>query len=368
MALVLLPGLFGLIADGVDDPQALLADPEIPQDLRIEAMHRLGIPETVMIDPHPSGGVTLGMADVCQDVDPVTMPATHRACARLALRDALSSIEGTPMDGLLDTANAQITCGSGVCEAQVAPLPAYYQSILRRSIVTPEGPKPVMEAPEAHAVTTTPSQRVAPSPVDVIVPTVIVPSMFAAGIALMPWHAWGPSILRVLRRVAFAVPLLGLYSRVKDDDLLENETRKGIHSTLEENPGTTIQELRERLDIAWGTTVYHLEKLERAGILVSQRHGNHRRYFVAGTKEARTRKGFTVLQTHTARRLAQAVMTNPGANQSELCDQVGIRPPVASKYLKRLEEHSLVRAEQNNRFKHYQPTSLLRDLPDTAWD
>jgi len=214
----------------------------------------------------------------------------------------------------------------------------------------------------------------------------VAPAAAAVTVGLMPWRRLGGTapvrtawaqVVRLgawlARSAQHALGVAGglavsLYSRLADDEILENGTRGQIHGLLEGRPGLSIQEIRAELGVAWGTAVYHLERLERHGLVVSHRHGNHRRYFVAGSREARDRASLAVLQARTAQRLARAIMARPGASQTDLCEEVGVRGPVASKYLRRLERHALVRSETRNRFRCYYPTSPLRDLGPRAWD
>lgn len=211
--------------------------------------------------------------------------------------------------------------------------------------------------------------RSKPLPVDAPILVGAAVPILAIAIAAVPWSAAGGAALEAGRRVPVWARYLGaaaLYSRITDDDLLENETRAKVTEFVEEHPGASIQDIQEAAGVAWGTAIYHLARLERHGKMVSLRDGNFRRYWVSGTTEARRREALAVLRTDVARQLALAVHRNPGIKQKELCEKIGIRNPVASKYLKRLAEQKLVRDEPQGRFRCYYPTQTMAKILESG--
>lgn len=167
----------------------------------------------------------------------------------------------------------------------------------------------------------------------------------------------GRAVGRFLKALPFLVPL---FSRVAPERLLENPVRARVHEAVSSDPGLSLQDVRDRSGIAWGTTVHHLARLERAGYLVSVRHGNHRRFFPANTPVSRSRRELSVLAHPTAHRVAAHVLAEPGTDQKSLCAALGLNNPAASKHLSRMERLGLVSVETVGRSRLYQPTDLLR--------
>lgn len=161
---------------------------------------------------------------------------------------------------------------------------------------------------------------------------------------------------RFLKGLAFLVPL---FSRVDGTRLLENPVRARIHDAVSQDPGISLQDVRDRAGIAWGTTVHHLARLERHGLVVSVRHGNHRRWFPVNTPAARQRRELTVLSHPTAHRIAAHVAATPGTDQKSLCAELGLQNPAASKHLARFERLGLIQSEPVGRSRRYQATDLL---------
>lgn len=184
----------------------------------------------------------------------------------------------------------------------------------------------------------------------------------AAALRLKAWALLSPRVGAWLLRGASAAAVLPLFSRIHKDKLLENTTRAAAFDFIESNPGATPQQLREAIGVAWGTAVYHLDRLERAGKLVSQSHGNRHRYYTVGAVPRQDRAAHGVLQSVATRKVAEAVLKAPGSVQKDLCSVLGIKNPAASKQLKRLQDEGLVDVKVQQRFRAYEPTPRLQQL------
>lgn len=182
----------------------------------------------------------------------------------------------------------------------------------------------------------------------------VVASFFEAGRAFLfkPFGAVGRKLL--------ALPLLGAFSRIQHDDVLENAGRARIHEIIVQDPGLSLQDIQRRAGVAWGTAVHHVRRLEQHGLINSVREGPHRRFFESKTHPAPSIKGAAALFQPTARRIAQLVAERPGLNQARLCQELGVRNPAASKHLGHFESLGFVTATPVGRSKVYHPTLALR--------
>ncbi|HEX2066535.1 MAG TPA: helix-turn-helix domain-containing protein [Candidatus Thermoplasmatota archaeon] len=154
---------------------------------------------------------------------------------------------------------------------------------------------------------------------------------------------------------------LGLFSRIGEDELLENPVRRRILDAIRDSPGLCIGGLSSRAGVAWGTAVYHLHRLERSGAIVSVRSGYARRYFAANTPASRHRVGVAALAHPTAQRIAHLVHGRPGIDQSGLCRELGLQNPAASKHLGRFKALGLVTEQRAGRSRLYQGTPALEE-------
>jgi DNA-binding MarR family transcriptional regulator len=362
VALLALPGLLGT----AEEPLQGLFDLEgLRARWQAEVNLNLGLPQNASVGTDRDGQVVVSLPSTCLE------STAWQECNLQRLQGVLFTLRNSTLNQTHRLDALRVDCAA----ACVIALP------LAATPVVPLGPAPppatsapATQAPAApDAAPRTQTRRMAEAEdLTLALVATIVPAAAAVTVGLLPYGPWGAALRRTvgwkwLARTGWVA--LGLYSRIRGDDLLEHETRRAMHDLLVASPGSNIQDLKSRLAIAWGTAVYHLERLERAQVVVSHRVGNHRRYYVSGSGAARARASWGVLHNETARRLAMAVMANPGATQQDLCSQIGVRHPVASKHLKRLEHHALIRTETAHRYRLYYPTSSMLDLAGHAqWD
>lgn len=160
--------------------------------------------------------------------------------------------------------------------------------------------------------------------------------------------------------------LAPLYSRIRRNDVLDHEVRERIYQKIQTAPGMTIQELTTEAGVGWGTTVYHLARLEKEKLVVSRKFGSNRRYFANGTVAPQNAQAISILRNDVSLRIASFVRDNPGAAQKDVCENLGISPPVASKYLRRMQEASLVQSERDWRHVKYYPGENLDAMMRTT--
>ena len=123
------------------------------------------------------------------------------------------------------------------------------------------------------------------------------------------------------------------------------------------NPGCNLQELRQGLGLAWGTTVYHMSRLEKAG-LVAVRHiaGQRTHWPIGGAPPPAALPA-------TGRALASLVQARPGLDQRELAHLLGVGAATACKQLARLESAGLVLAQRVGHSRRYVGTARLAATP-----
>lgn len=148
-------------------------------------------------------------------------------------------------------------------------------------------------------------------------------------------------VWRIMGLGAFA-----MYSRLSRSELLDNEHRDKVYQLIRATPGLGVSEIAERTGFGWGTTVYHLDRLERAKFVTSERSGLHRCYYPVGEVAKDDRKVIGALKSDTTRSIAELLVARPGVTQSELCDALGMSASAASKQITKLEKSGLVRRER----------------------
>lgn len=164
--------------------------------------------------------------------------------------------------------------------------------------------------------------------------------------------------------VGSALALVGLmlYSRLSRGQLLEHERRDEVYKLVQAEPGISLTDVAQRCGLGWGTTVYHLDRLERAGFVASERNGARRCYFPIGTVAKDARAPLGALQQETTRSVATFVVERPGATQTELAEALGMTPSAASKQVSKLENVGLLRREREWKTVRLHPEAKLAEL------
>lgn len=151
--------------------------------------------------------------------------------------------------------------------------------------------------------------------------------------------------------------LLGpLAARLETSELLEDETRQAIYETVKAEPGINLRALADELDLAWGTLLHHLHKLEKAHMVVTKRYGKYRRCFLNGSTYSKDEKArLAALSTPSTARVAEYVLENPGSTQSEIGEALGVTPSTVLWHAKRLKDVELIQTQRDGRYVKYFP-------------
>ncbi len=159
-----------------------------------------------------------------------------------------------------------------------------------------------------------------------------------------------------------AVGAFALYSRLSKSELLDNKHRDKVYKLVQERPGIALTEIGATLGLGWGTTIYHLDRLERAGFVATERSGMRRCCFPVGLVPRENRASLGALQADTTRTLAEYLAGNPGATQSQVCEALGMSASAASKQVTKLETAGLLRREREWKTVHLWPAPELSGL------
>jgi len=153
-----------------------------------------------------------------------------------------------------------------------------------------------------------------------------------------------------------------LYSRLARGQLLDHERRDGVHKLVQDEPGISLSDVAQRTGLGWGTTVYHLERLEKGGYVTSEKTGAKRCYFPVGAVSRDARIPLAALREEHLRVVAAFVCARPGATQGEMAQALGLSASAASKQVTRLETAGLVRRAREWKTVRLHPAASLAQL------
>ena len=80
----------------------------------------------------------------------------------------------------------------------------------------------------------------------------------------------------------------------------ERNVRDRILQFIHENPGCHLRKIKNELDLAMGTVQYHLDRLEKAGKITSQKQSLHKYFFLVGAFEENEKHILEALSDETA--------------------------------------------------------------------
>ena len=130
--------------------------------------------------------------------------------------------------------------------------------------------------------------------------------------------------------------LSGLFSRIRDDELLRNPSRRLLRDLVAENPGIHHQELVRRLGKGKGGAEHHLRKLVDGGVLVSRQSPGYTCYWVAGGATRASVAAAPALKSPVAQGIVRLRLQSPGISSAAMARALGVRPATISYHVERL--------------------------------
>jgi predicted transcriptional regulator len=135
----------------------------------------------------------------------------------------------------------------------------------------------------------------------------------------------------------------------KEDPELELLNRRKIYQTIDSFPGIHFRELFRKLDISMGSLEYHINILEKNGLIYQKKEGGFTRYFVKGKLGAEDKELASILQNDRARKMLFTLVLNPGLTHKMLTERLAWPKSTTSFYLKKLLKKQIV--EERERTK-----------------
>lgn len=149
---------------------------------------------------------------------------------------------------------------------------------------------------------------------------------------------------------AFAIfrhlPLSPFYNLIDDGELLDLEVREDLYTIVEEEPGLHLRELSRRVG-GYGRTVYHLQRMEEGGLLVSERDGFYRRFYIQAASAPEEADGASGIRE----KVLKIIQDNPGTYASEIARQIGTSRQLVYYHVKTLESAQEIYALEEGRTK-----------------
>jgi len=131
------------------------------------------------------------------------------------------------------------------------------------------------------------------------------------------------------------------------------DNRDKIFAYISNNPGSHLRKIARELKISLSTLRYHLDQLEKNGLIVSQKQYNLKIYFVSGKLKPEERALTQLLQQKRFRDIILILVESPGSTFSQIAQRLSMSHSTASKYINILEDRKILSHEKVGRKKRY---------------
>lgn len=143
-----------------------------------------------------------------------------------------------------------------------------------------------------------------------------------------------------------------LFSRLRDDDILNQETRWKILGAVYAQPGITYSDLKRKLNLNNGTLIHHTDVLIKDRRIVTRLDGSRRRYFSISMKKS---TASLIPGPHIKKNQIEIlayIEEYPGYTQKQIAKGLKISQSRLSYNLQKLEEMGYIEVlkEKRNRY------------------
>ena len=128
-----------------------------------------------------------------------------------------------------------------------------------------------------------------------------------------------------------------------EDQVLELENRRRVYEVTQTYPGLHMRALQRKLGMSIGLIEYHLNALEKHGLVTSVSEGGYKRFFPSTTaagagspQDGRERRLLGVLRQRIPLKVALILLETSRATLKEISDRLVLSPSLASYHLKKL--------------------------------
>lgn len=195
------------------------------------------------------------------------------------------------------------------------------------SAAFPVLPAPASNPPPAESATASPAWAFPSSP------AAAASISFIAFILGMLYYFW-PALK--------GLSAFGLFSRTRDDHLLDHSTRRRIHDAINSEPGIHFMALARKSGVGRGTLDHHLRKLTGAGLVTARKASGYKCYFAKGAAHPNVVQAASLLRSEGSRAVFDAIRANPGLPGRELARRLRRSPSTVHYHVHRLEEAGLI--------------------------
>jgi len=129
--------------------------------------------------------------------------------------------------------------------------------------------------------------------------------------------------------------------------------RKRVYDLVVRAPGVHLREIERLTGLPLGVVRYHLDRLQREGLIFSKEDRYFKRFFPRDRIPNVPTETFVALRQEALRRVVLHLMNHPGATHLELREALNLPPSTLSTYLSILLSKNVLRRERTGKENHY---------------
>lgn len=188
-----------------------------------------------------------------------------------------------------------------------------------------------------------------------------LPAVAAPGDAGMqlPWLAFA-GVAIGLATLAGAALFFGGARFVTPTEVLQNDVRQRIYALLKARVGANLKQVTDELGLTTTNAIWHLRKLEDAGLIHSRRFNGYKVFYPAegGVEARKLSLGKTALANGNAQEVFEQVVAHPGTHQREIARALGVNHGTVRWHLKKLMHAELIVETRRGKASAYEPTPM----------
>ncbi|HVM44482.1 MAG TPA: helix-turn-helix domain-containing protein [Candidatus Thermoplasmatota archaeon] len=179
----------------------------------------------------------------------------------------------------------------------------------------------------------------------------------AAGFEL-PWLAVAGAALGIAGLAAAF--FFGGARFVTPAEVLQNDVRRRIYHYLKVRVGANLKQVTDDLALTTTNAIWHLRKLEEAGLIHSKRFNGYKVFYPAegGVEARKISLGKTALANGNAQEVFEHVVAHPGSHQREIARALGVNHGTVRWHLKKLLHAELIVETRRGKASSYEPTPI----------
>ena len=136
-------------------------------------------------------------------------------------------------------------------------------------------------------------------------------------------------------------------------DVLELETRRKIYDLINQNPGIHLSKISQILKMRTSLVEYHLNYLEKHGIVTADKETGYSRYFIKGKIGIEDKKYLFILRQKTVLEIILFLLKNDFSPHKKILENVKVSASTLSYHLNKLLKKGIVKLNRYGDNKGY---------------